>query len=164
MRSREHEFNELAGSLTYSMFIVTAAAGERRGGCLVGFAAQCSISPSRFMVWLSKQNYTYGVARETSVLGVHALTRDTFELARLFGTETGHDTDKFARCAWHPDQHGLPLLEDCGTRFAGEVLAAHDTGDHVGFLLRPLTVSLDQRRRPRLTIDDVKDLTPGHEA
>jgi flavin reductase (DIM6/NTAB) family NADH-FMN oxidoreductase RutF len=57
--SRAEKFNALAGGLDYPMFIVTVGDGARRAGCLVGFAAQCSIDPPRFMVWLSKKNHTY---------------------------------------------------------------------------------------------------------
>src|SRR5436305_291725 len=53
------------------MLIVTAAAGGDRGGCLVGFAAQCSIDPLRFMVWISKKNHTFGVPARPSVLRPH---------------------------------------------------------------------------------------------
>ena len=37
-------FQELADHFDYPMFIVTAAVGDRRAGCLVGFCTQCSIA------------------------------------------------------------------------------------------------------------------------
>jgi len=40
-------FHDLAADLDYPMLIVTAAADGERAGCLVGFAAQCSIDPLR---------------------------------------------------------------------------------------------------------------------
>ena len=45
-------FDELMGELDYPMFIVTAAREGERAGCLVGFATQTSIHPSRFLVCL----------------------------------------------------------------------------------------------------------------
>ena len=56
-------FDELVGGLDYPLWIVTAAAGEERDGCLVGFGCQSSIDPSRFLVCLSKNNRTYRVAK-----------------------------------------------------------------------------------------------------
>jgi flavin reductase (DIM6/NTAB) family NADH-FMN oxidoreductase RutF len=47
-------FNELMGELDYPMFIVTAAADSELAGCLVGFATQASIDPSRFLVCVAK--------------------------------------------------------------------------------------------------------------
>ncbi len=40
----------LVTEIDYPMFIVTAAAGGRRAGCLVGFTTQCSIHPPRFLI------------------------------------------------------------------------------------------------------------------
>ncbi|MDH6565840.1 flavin reductase (DIM6/NTAB) family NADH-FMN oxidoreductase RutF [Streptomyces sp. SAI-117] len=79
------------------MCVVTAAAGGERAGCLVGFASQCSMEPVRYVVWLSKANRTYRVARTASRLAVHLLTREQRALAELFGGRTGDRTDKFAR-------------------------------------------------------------------
>ncbi len=55
-------FEALAGSMDYPMFLVTVSAGRDRSGCLVGFVTQCSISPPRLMVCLSKKNHTFQVA------------------------------------------------------------------------------------------------------
>jgi flavin reductase (DIM6/NTAB) family NADH-FMN oxidoreductase RutF len=162
--SAAEQFQGLAGMLDYSMFIVTAAAGPTRAGCLVGFAAQCSISPPRFMVWLSKNNHTFTVAERTGSLGVHVLSREELELARLFGSVTGFERDKFAECGWQPGPGGVPLLDDAPAVFAGEVLERHDTGDHVGYLVRPGEVRVRRAAVPRLTFQDVRDFEPGNEA
>lgn len=61
-------FDTFAALLNYPMYIVTALAEEERAGCLVGFAGQCSIQPSRFTVWISKANRTYDVASRSQVL------------------------------------------------------------------------------------------------
>ena len=117
------------------MYIVTAAAGDRRAGCLVGFGSQCGIDPPRFMVWLSKRNKTYEVACSTSTLAVHIPRAKDHALAELFGGETGWERDKFAEVPWHPGPDGVPLLDDCDQWFVGRILSRHDTGDHEGFLL-----------------------------
>jgi flavin reductase (DIM6/NTAB) family NADH-FMN oxidoreductase RutF len=156
-------FNELVGGLDYPMFVVTATDGTRRAGCLVGFAAQCSIDPPRFMVWLSKRNHTQSVARAADVLVLHVLTPENRPLAELFGSRTGHDTDKFARCAWRPGPAGTPVLADCPQWFAGRVLSRHETGDHEGLLLEPTDVG-ERAGLGQLPFQEVKDMEPGHEA
>ncbi|MEV0066216.1 hypothetical protein [Amycolatopsis sp. NPDC050768] len=55
----------------------------------MGFAAQCGISPP-------------------------LLTRDAAELARLFGSRSGFDVDKFSLRAWHSGPRGLPLPATSG--------------------------------------------------
>lgn len=163
MASTVDRFNELVGALDYPMLVVTVTDGERRAGCLVGFAAQCSIDPPRFMVWLSKNNHTYAVAREADVVVVHLPTERNRALAELFGTRTGTDVDKFAHCEWRPGPAGTPILTDCPQWFAGRVLSRHDTGDHEGLLLEPTEVG-EATGLGQLPFQSVKHLRPGHEA
>ena len=157
-------FQELSAHFDYPMFIVTAAAGDRRAGCLVGFCTQCSIDPARFVVFLSDKNYTYRVAKQAEGLGVHLVPSDQIELARLFGEETGDELDKFDRCRWSVGPLGVPLLDDCGDRFVGRIVEHIGTegGDHLGFVLEPLEV--DAAGRTFLPFSRAKELQPGHEA
>ncbi|MFG1664952.1 flavin reductase family protein [Streptomyces sp. Y7] len=150
--------------LNPDVYVVTATAGGERAGCLVGFASQCSIQPVRFMVWLSKVNRTYEVACEAEFLAVHLLTRDEHELAELFGGETGHQVDKFARAAWIRGRGGAALLRDACAWFVGRVERQVDGGDHVGFVLDPVESGERDRAdgRPILRLGDVRSISPGH--
>jgi flavin reductase (DIM6/NTAB) family NADH-FMN oxidoreductase RutF len=151
--------------LDYPMFIVTTVhpgTGER-AGCLVGFASQCSIDPDRFVVWLSEHNHTYGVARHARMLAVHSLTGGQRALAALFGTQTGDEVDKFARCDWEQGPSGVPILTGCPHWFVGTVLDQVVWGNHIGFLLEPVQ-SHGQREGPPLMFSDVRDLRAGHPA
>lgn len=156
-------FEELVGELDYPMFIVTARGGGELAGCLVGFATQCSIDPARFLVCLSEKNRTCRVARRAEALAVHFVPSSARQLAELFGSETGDEVDKFARCEWREGPGGLPILSECDNWFAGTILARHDLGDHVGFLLEPVAVnsgtSLDE-----FTFHRARRMEPGHEA
>ncbi len=156
-------FDRLAGGLAGPMLIVTVAAGEERGGCLVGFACQASIEPPRVIVCLSKRNRTYRLATVTDALAVHLVPDAAIELAELFGGVTGDEEDKLARCAWRSGPRGLPLLDECPGWFAGVVLERLDCGDHVAFLLEPFAASRGTGGRP-MPYERVKDLEPGHEA
>jgi flavin reductase (DIM6/NTAB) family NADH-FMN oxidoreductase RutF len=156
-------FDSLVGGLDYPMLLVTANDGQRQGGCLVGFASQCGINPLRFMVWLSKRNHTYVVAQRAEWLGVHVPTPENRELAELFGSVTGFDEDKFARCAWRTGPRGVPLLVDCAQWFVGRVLDRYDTGDHEAVLLEP-TDAGDRTGLGQLGFQLVKELDPGNEA
>jgi flavin reductase (DIM6/NTAB) family NADH-FMN oxidoreductase RutF len=153
----------LTASLDYPMFVVTAAAGDDRAGCLVGFATQCSIDPARFLVCLSRKNHTCRVAAEAEVLAVHLLGRKQRGLAELFGTETGDDTDKLAQCRWTEGPEGVPLLDDCPDRFVGRVVDRFDVGDHVAHVVEVVEAEGTQAG-PLLTFQAVRDLDPGHDA
>ncbi|MFJ6793560.1 flavin reductase family protein [Streptomyces sp. NPDC091268] len=148
------------------MYVVTAASGGRRSGCLVGFASQCSIDPPRFVVWLSLANHTYEVARAARYLTVHLLGADQRDLARHFGTQTGDRVDKFASARWRPGPEGCPVLTDVRVWFTGRVEAVLAGGDHAGFLLSPVERSAEPEGpvAPPLRYGDVRHLEPGHPA
>src|SRR3954465_10073425 len=130
--------NVFMGRLNPDMCVVTAAVGDERAGCLVEFSSQCSLKPPRFVVWLSKVNHTYQVARTADCLAVHLLTRDQYELAARFGGETGDRVDKFADLPWSRGYGGAGVLGDAAAWFVGTVVRRTDGGDHVGFVLEPV--------------------------
>ena len=157
-------FDRLVSLLNYPMYVVTTRVDDESAGCLVGFTSQVSIGPQRFLVGLSKRNHTYRVAKRADHLAVHLVPRDHCELARLFGSETGDSTDKFARCAWHSGPKGMPILDDAAGWFVGEVVNRYDVGDHVGHVLKPVAGNAPDKFEQLVTFSDVRDLDPGHDA
>jgi flavin reductase (DIM6/NTAB) family NADH-FMN oxidoreductase RutF len=143
--------------------IVTARGREGRAGCLVGFTSQCGIEPPRYAVWLSVQNHTYDVARESSHLAVHVLSQEQRPLAELFGSVTGRDRDKFAACEWDDGPYGLPILRHAAGWFAGPTLHIASSGDHDLFIVSP-QVAHGRLDDPPLSFQDVKDLDAGNPA
>ncbi|MFF3642913.1 flavin reductase family protein [Streptomyces sp. NPDC002564] len=148
-----------------AVYVVTAAADDRRAGCLVGFAGQCSLDPVRFAVWLSKANHTYGVALSARTLTVHLLPRDRHDLAERFGALCGAETDKFSGLDWHEGLGGAVVLGDALAWFTGRVHDRFDGGDHVAFLLDPVATHTPTADGPGpLTLNDATDITAGHPA
>jgi flavin reductase (DIM6/NTAB) family NADH-FMN oxidoreductase RutF len=159
----ERTFQKLVAQLDYPMFIATVAAGEQRAGCLVGFATQCSIHPPRFLAGISEKNHTYRVARGAGALAIHLVPDTATELAELFGGETGDEVDKFERCSWRAGPGGIPLLDDCPSRFVGRILERIDFGDHTGMVLEPFLAEVEQQEG-QLNFHGAKRIDPGHEA
>lgn len=157
-------FQALAAGLDYPMFVVTAAAGDERAGCMVGFATQCNMDPPRLLVCISRRNATFGVASRAGVLVVHFLGEGDVELARLFGGESGDRVDKFARCRWRVGPGGAPVLEAARGWVAGDVVGQVPFGDHVGFVVEPSTGHVGDPGMPQLGFQDVRGLQPGHPA
>jgi flavin reductase (DIM6/NTAB) family NADH-FMN oxidoreductase RutF len=159
----ESTFNSLVGDLDYPMFIVTACAGGERSGCLIGFATQASIDPSRFLVCLSHSNRTYRISQGTDLLGVHFVPEDARDVAELFGGETGDEVDKFTRWEWTPGPAGTPVLAGCPGWFAGWVIDRIELGDHVGYLLAPFE-AWRAERVTQLGLRRARQIDPGHPA
>jgi flavin reductase (DIM6/NTAB) family NADH-FMN oxidoreductase RutF len=156
-------FNSLAAVIDYPMLIVTAFNGEERAGCLVGFATQASIEPIRMMVMISKKNHTYRVVTTADELVVHFLGSDDFELAKLFGEETGEQVDKFSRCRWTATPSGSPVLDGTLGWVECSVLSRVDAGDHVGHLVEPVRGGF-AGGSGQLGFQAVRSLNPGHRA
>ncbi|MFD9789811.1 flavin reductase family protein [Streptomyces sp. NPDC059070] len=155
------DFDDFTALVDSPVYVVTASADGQRAGCLVGFAGQCSLDPVRFVVWLSKANHTYLVARRTTVLAVHLLGQD-HELAVRFGALCGAEADKFDGLALAEGPEGTPVLTDALAWFTGRVVDRFDGGDHVGFVLDPSTVRA--RDGEPLSLHQTLDITAGHPA
>jgi len=156
-------FNALVGDLDYPMFIVTAAAGDDRAGCLIGFGSQTSIDPPRFLTALSRSNRTHDIASRADLLGVHFVPAEAAGLAELFGGVSGYDEDKFDQVAWHAGPEGTPLLDACANRFVGRILERFDVGDHEGFLLEPVAAEKGTSSE-EFTFHRAKRIEAGREA
>ena len=156
-------FDSLVGAIDYPMFIVTASRDEERAGCLVGFVTQASIDPPRLMVMISKKNHTYRIASTADRLVVHLLGAGNFELAKLFGEQTGDEVDKFSRCEWAPTADGLPVLHGTLGWVVCRVLDRFEAGDHVGHLVEPIYGESTAETR-QLGFQKVMSLQPGHAA
>lgn len=155
-------FDRVVAGADDAMWIVTTVADGRRAGCLVGFGAQVSIEPRRFLACLSTANYTYAAASRAQYLAVHLLASESVALAQLFGAETGSEIDKFEHCEWHEGPHSLPILAGAAGWFAGEVLRRYDFGDHVGHLLAPIAAQPPDPGHSPLRFHEVGELIPGH--
>lgn len=160
------EMSELMAAADSAMVVITAAAGDERAGCLVGFHVQCSIEPFRYAVWLSKANRTHDVAQRATHLGVHLLGEHQHDLAELFGGRTGDEVDKLSLCAWTPGPGGTPMLGDCTHRFVGRILERRPgdaDGDHDLLVVDAVAAAGSGPANP-LRLSAADDITPGHDA
>jgi flavin reductase (DIM6/NTAB) family NADH-FMN oxidoreductase RutF len=143
------------------IYVVCARHGEQMAGCVAGYVTECSINPVRFLVCISKANYTYGVARHSAGLSLHLLGSEQHDLAVLFGHLTGDTSDKFSQCEWATGETGAPLLRRCAAWTEGPVLDKHDVGDHVAFLVAPIDGGAGPEEG-QLTVKQISDITAGH--
>ncbi len=125
------EINQLIKSLDREVWVVTAAQGDRKGGLLATFVSPISIVPSlpRLAVALSKQHHTWELVQATGAFAVHPLTIDQVDLAWHFGTQSGHDVDKFATVPHSTGVTGSPILSAVPAFLECRVEASLDTGD-----------------------------------
>lgn len=158
----ERTVQDIVDRLDFPMYVVTAAARETIGGCLVGFVSQCSVSPARFAVWISKNNHTHAVATSAELLTVHVVPEDGEDLARFFGEETGDEIDKFTRCEWSRNDAGGIVIDGFGDWFSGRVVDRVDGGDHEGFVVEPVAAAAEGTGF--FSFQQARGFEPGHPA
>ena len=163
MTKEQPDLDWFGHKLDYPMFIVTTEVEGRRSGCLIGFATQCSIHPPRFAVFISKKNHTFGVLMRASALAVHVVPPDAFELAELFGGETGDEVDKFERVQWEAAPLGSPRVAGCPNWCEGPIVSSLDAGDHQCFIIEPEHGDAT-KQLTFLPFSLAKKIDPGHEA
>ncbi len=154
----------LVAALDAPMVVVTAADGDDRDGCLVGFHSQLSIEPRRYVVWLSIANRTYQLARRSTHLAVHALAVQDHAIAEHFGATTGDEVDKLADLAWTPGPGGVPVLDALPVHVVGRVVTELELpeADHVGFVLEPVAGRASRLAGAPLRLGDATDIQAGH--
>ena len=115
---------------------------------MVEFHVQSSIEPQRYCVWLSKANYTYRVALQSSHLVIHFLTADDRPLAGLFGTQTGDTVDNSPafRSIPGPVVSGAPAVPRCLA--VRRIALLDEGGDHVCLTTEPVAVHTAGPFRP----------------
>ena len=91
---------------------MTARVGDEISGCLAGFVTQSSLKPVRFIVCVSKVNYTFTVVERSKALAVHLLGSEQRGMASLFGEWSGDDIDKFRQLDWKEGILGAPVIRD----------------------------------------------------
>ena len=63
-----------------------------------------------------------------------------------------------------PVRRECRFCDDAVAWFVGRTLERIDLGDHVGYLLEPLTAWASESSEDLLCLSDVADIEPGHEA
>jgi flavin reductase (DIM6/NTAB) family NADH-FMN oxidoreductase RutF len=157
-------FHQLVTALDYPLYIVTVASGGDRDGCVVGFASQCSITPGRWWVGMSKPNHTTRLAAQAEHLVVHVPGPGERDLLDLFATTTGDRVDKFAGLAWHAAPDGVtPVVDRCRRWFLARILERLDTGDHFTYVVEPVAAAAGGPPG-QISYQQAKDLHAAHEA
>jgi flavin reductase (DIM6/NTAB) family NADH-FMN oxidoreductase RutF len=115
------------------VWIVTAAAGERRGGLCATWVSVASIDPDRPLVvaGLAPNHFTAELVEASGTFGLHLLRSDQAAVALDFASGSGRDRDKLAGRSLRTSATGIPLLADCLAWLACRVIARHDTGDRL---------------------------------
>ena len=115
------------------LWVITSAAARRRSGLLATWVQPASLDEDcpLALCALAPHHLTTALLMECGHCYLHLLRRDQLDLAVRFGSRSGRDVDKFVSLDLSFDSHGVPRLEDCLARVAGQKLRHVDAGDRI---------------------------------
>jgi len=165
------------GLVDREAWVVTAAAGKRRGGLLATWVMQASLDPSEpvVVVGVAPNHHTATLIDQSQCFAAHLLRESESALALNFAIGSGRDRDKLADLEWSSGSTGSPVLAGCMAWLECRVIARYDVGDRMFYwadvvageasaIDRPLrerqilaTATDEQRRRLRADlVDDIE--------
>jgi flavin reductase (DIM6/NTAB) family NADH-FMN oxidoreductase RutF len=124
------EIAALFHRLSYGVYVVGVAAGDRRDGFTAAWVMQASFDPLLLALSINSSNASYELLHAGGGFTVNVLKQGQLDLARRFGTRSGRDEDKLAGIRWRPGRIGAPILEQALAYFDCELAGRHRAGDH----------------------------------
>ncbi len=117
------------------LWIVSAAAGTRRGGLAATWVSPASIDPAvpLVLVALAANHFTTSLVEQSGVFAAHLLAEEQHALAWNFAHGSGRDRDKWAGLVPRRAVTGAPLLPDCLAWLDCRVLDRYPAGDRCYF-------------------------------
>lgn len=129
--------NNTMNKLSYGLFVLTAADGDKHNGCIINTATQITSNPNRIAIAVNKGNLTHDMIMETKKFTVSVISQQAdFELFKHFGFVSGRDTDKFAdfkNCKKAPNGTMI-VTEGTNAYISATVLCRFDFGTHTLFV------------------------------
>lgn len=148
--------------VTYGLYVVSAQAEGRRGGCVVNTLQQVTAEPVRLAVTVNKESFTCELIQKAGRFAAVALDQraDLMGIGR-FGFRSGRDMDKFDGIPFAQDTSGMPYpLEAVCARYSCRVTHTLDLGTHLMFVGEAEEAELMSEQEP-LTYSYYRNVIKG---
>jgi flavin reductase (DIM6/NTAB) family NADH-FMN oxidoreductase RutF len=134
------------------MTIITVGNGKRNGftASLVSMVSSFS-DPPLLMVSVWKSNFSCGLIKEQKEFAINTISKDQIELAKLFGSKSGRDLDKFKETGvetFPASKIKAPLIKESPVSLECKVIKQIDTGDCVTFIAKLVAALKNNDKRP----------------
>lgn len=120
----------------YGLYVGTTFDGKKDNGFILNTVSQISENPTKIMISINKQNYSYHLVKKTGKININCLTVNApFTTFQNFGFNTGRNTDKFNGVAFTRSTNGLAVLtDDVNAYISLKVEEYIDTPSHGTFI------------------------------
>lgn len=122
------------GKISYGLYVVSAADGDKINGQIVNTVFQVTSSPSRVAVGVNKANLTHEYISKSKKFSVTVLSADTPQVfIGTFGFRTGRNFNKFEKTEYK-NVNGVPVVtENAISIMTFDVDGSVDMGTHTLF-------------------------------
>ena len=120
------------GSMTYGIYVLTAAHRDKINGMIASWVSQVSYDPLLIMVAVHPSRYTHSLISQSGCFALHVLLEGQKGFLRRF---KGPDpATKFDGLEWTDGRNGCPILKDCAAYLECRVTENLTPGNHTLFL------------------------------
>ena len=127
----EQAKSDLLNKLTYGLYVMTAQAGDERGGMLVTWVTQASFGPPLVAVGVKTNAHTTAVMKQSGAFALNFMADEQRKEAAMFGQKYAKVGDKLAGQACKPGEAtGSPILESAFGYLECTIKGWLEAGDH----------------------------------
>ncbi|WP_136439777.1 flavin reductase family protein [Pacificoceanicola onchidii] len=119
-------FREALGRFGTGVTVITCETGTGPLGITANSFSSLSLDPPLVMWAPAKNSSRYPFFMATQRFAIHVIAQDTAEICSAFA----RDGDAFDQFDWERNDYGVPILNNCLSRFECVTHATHDGGDH----------------------------------
>jgi flavin reductase (DIM6/NTAB) family NADH-FMN oxidoreductase RutF len=120
-------FKEVLGHYATGLVIVSATTSDGPAGFTCQTFGSLSLEPPLVTFAAATEGHSWGLVRQSSLVGISILSADQEPLARRFATS---GVDKFEGMPWEKGPDGSPLLDGALAHIEGRVSGITTHGDH----------------------------------
>lgn len=143
------------GYITYGLYLVTAADGERKNGMIVNTVFQITAEPARVAISVNKESLTHELISKTGRFAAMPLEQNTpLVFIGTFGFRAGRTFNKFEKVPYTDGQNGCPLVKEHTLSYMEvTVQQTVDVGTHTLFIGEVTRAGLIQQQGTPLTYE-----------
>lgn len=119
--------------LAASVTIVTTGTTERQAGLTATAVCSLSADPPSLIACVNQSATAHDLILQSKRFAINLLSADQEELATLFA-DPERAAERFKQAKWHPDEHGVPLLDGTAANIVCRLEKAVDAFTHTIFI------------------------------
>ncbi len=135
---RQREFRDALGRFATGVTVVTTTTPDGPVGITANSFASVSLDPPIVLWSVARHSSRFAAFSQCEHFAVHVLAAEQLDLGRHF-VRSGN---AFEALDHEVNQHGVPLLPGCLSRFECTRMAGHDGGDHLIVVARVTEAAL----------------------